>query len=246
MAISTVVFIFGAVLLALGLLGEGVSIKDISIPRISKISRFIFILLGALFIVMGIGLGASELTEDSSSPVVVEPVPIASPTEISTEPAPTEPAPTEPEPVSTSPEPTSEPTQPSAPPASTTSDDEAFREQVRAQMMTTSQWAVEQGYAFVDSSVDKIGRNQTQDINLSLEANVSYTVTGVCDFDCRDIDLALYDENNNLISSDMQTDDFPIVSVTPVRSADFTLRVGIPNCGADYCYYGATLFQHQG
>ncbi|MGC1218082.1 MAG: hypothetical protein WA883_11470 [Phormidesmis sp.] len=241
MATSTVVFIFGAVLLALGLLGEGVSIKDISIPKISKISRFIFILLGSLFIIMGIGLGASELSENNSSPTVIEPAPTISPAE--TSPEPIEPAPTPPTPT---PQPAPTATQPVEPSSPEASDDEAFREQITAQMMTTSQWAVEQGYTFVASSVDKIDRNQTQDIDLSLEANVSYTVTGVCDSDCRDIDLELYDDNNNLISSDVQTDDFPIVSVTPVRSASFTLRVGMPNCGADYCYYGATLFRQQG
>lgn len=234
---SAVVFIFGAILLALGLLGEGISIKDISFPRISKTSRFVLTLLGAFFLILGISLGAVEITKDmqTDEPVVVEPIQTPAPTEPSTsETLPSEPVSSEP------PEP--EPTPQPSPESSTASDDE-YREQVNSQLMSMSQGAAERGFTFTDSFVNKLQNNKADSLTLSLNEGLTYMVRGACDADCRDIDLLMYDENDNLVSSDEEIDDYPATVVSPTWSGDFTLEIRMPNCAADYCYYGVSLFE---
>lgn len=239
MAFSAVVFIFGAILLALGLLGEGISIKDISFPRIPRTSRFILTLLGALFLILGISFGAVEITKDmqTDEPVVVEPIETPAPAE------PIAPDPPSSEPVSSEPsEP--EPSPQSSPGSSSASaDDEEYRAQVTSQLMSMSQGAAERGFTFTDSFVDKLQNNKAHSLTLSLGEGLTYMVRGACDTDCRDIDLLMYDENNNLVSSDEEIDDYPATVVSPAWSGDFTLEIRMPNCAADYCYYGVSLFE---
>ncbi|MGA7935472.1 MAG: hypothetical protein WCA35_18115, partial [Kovacikia sp.] len=69
-----------------------------------------------------------------------------------------------------------------------------------------------------------------------------YGLIGVCDRDCRDLDLRLYDENGNLVAADTSSDDTPFVSLTPRWSGQFYLRVDMANCRANYCYYGVGVF----
>lgn len=75
-------------------------------------------------------------------------------------------------------------------------------------------------------------------VTLDLNAGTSYMIVAQCDRDCSDIDLWLYDENGNLIDSDVLVDDTPIVNVTPIRNARFSLRVGMISCSVQPCYYG--------
>jgi hypothetical protein len=79
-------------------------------------------------------------------------------------------------------------------------------------------------------------------LTLHLDANRSYHVAAVCDEDCLDIDLHLYDDNGNLVDQDTADDDIPYVSVTPKWSATFTIRVSIPVCTAYRCTFGVGVF----
>ena len=80
-------------------------------------------------------------------------------------------------------------------------------------------------------------RNHT----MSLRRGVGYTFTGGCDGDCTDLDLRLYDNNGNLIDSDVLPDDYPIVSVTPRWNGNFRLRVTMARCTVNPCQYEVTV-----
>ena len=71
---------------------------------------------------------------------------------------------------------------------------------------------------------------------------MSYRILGVCDNDCRDLDLALYDENGKLIGSDQKVDDLPAVSVTPSWTGPFTVRATMASCRTRQCLYGFQAF----
>ena len=91
--------------------------------------------------------------------------------------------------------------------------------------------------------IDRIDDSSRDYLTLELDSNEDYLITAVCDSDCYDIDLKLYDDNDNLIDEDTKRDDFPIVSVTPRRTAEFTIQVSIYSCTEPYCYYGVGVFQ---
>lgn len=77
---------------------------------------------------------------------------------------------------------------------------------------------------------------------LTLDGLRSYRITAACDQDCSDVDLYLYDEYDNLIDSDEEYDDYPLVSVTPKRRGRFTAVVRMASCDQQPCYYGVRAF----
>lgn len=77
---------------------------------------------------------------------------------------------------------------------------------------------------------------------LTLDGLRSYRITAACDQDCSDVDLYLYDENDNLIDSDEEYDDYPLVAVTPKRRGRFTAVVRMASCDQQPCYYGVRAF----
>ena len=55
MGTSTVVFIFGGILLGIGILGGGFELKELKVPKVSMIPRLLSALVGLTFIGVGIG-----------------------------------------------------------------------------------------------------------------------------------------------------------------------------------------------
>lgn len=214
MTFSAIVFTVGATMMAFGLLGEGVTIKDISIPKTGKVTRFSLMALGSIFITLGLGFGAAEMFSETSA-IKIEP---------STQPI-----------LDPEPEPQPEPLP----------GDDGFIAEVERQLVYASGVYSSDGYLLVDHYVSILEDNQAESITLTLEAGVPSVIAGVCDSDCGDIDLWLYDENNNLIDFDEEVDDYPFVVVTPEWTGEYVLEAGIPNCSADYCYYGIGLLQLQ-
>jgi len=75
-----------------------------------------------------------------------------------------------------------------------------------------------------------------------LVKDTDFRIHGVCDNDCRDLDLVLLDERGNEISKDTSTDDIPIVNARPKWTGRFTLRVIMADCKVNPCNYGVRTF----
>ena len=85
------------------------------------------------------------------------------------------------------------------------------------------------------------GRYET--LTLRFQEGSTYAVVGACDADCSDLDLRLYDEDGNLIDSDMNPDDRPIVAVQPAWTGGFRVRVIMASCHSPPCRYGVGVFK---
>lgn len=80
------------------------------------------------------------------------------------------------------------------------------------------------------------------DTPATLEVGGEYRIIGVCDSDCGDFDLILYDQAGNLISQDNLTDATPVVAVAPQWTGPFTVRAQMHNCTVQPCYYALALY----
>ena len=79
-------------------------------------------------------------------------------------------------------------------------------------------------------------------VNIELLAGVSYFILGVCDHDCFDLDLELYDTQNTLVDMDNDADDYPLVSITPAENAIYRVRLIMANCADGPCRYGLGVY----
>jgi hypothetical protein len=99
------------------------------------------------------------------------------------------------------------------------------------------------GYSLTHEPViDALDHGRSDYITLNLRAGTSYGIIGVCDRDCRDLDIALYDDRGNLIASDLQDDDIPVITINPSRIRTYRVRVDMANCDTSACYYGIGVF----
>lgn len=93
-----------------------------------------------------------------------------------------------------------------------------------------------------DPVVSTIRSKSTKTHTLTLDAGIPYVIVGVCDNDCGDIDLRLYNDEDDVVSSDMDTDDDPMLRVSSQQKAKFKLEVIMENCSTLSCYYGIGIF----
>lgn len=120
---------------------------------------------------------------------------------------------------------------------------QASATQVRSQLDAARQTLRDQGLRPSHSyRLDRLRAEGEDTVSVALTATRTYAIVGACDADCTDLDLWLYDENDNLIDSDTGTDAVPVVRVTPRWSGTFSLRVRMVACAVEPCAYGIGVF----
>jgi hypothetical protein len=97
-------------------------------------------------------------------------------------------------------------------------------------------------WAFGDNGLKwgyvRIGTSQFQDAEYDLKVGFYYVFIAACDSDCRDIDLALIDPDGNVVATDRDSDDTPVVAFVPAKAGRYRVRATIPDCGGIVgCYW---------
>jgi hypothetical protein len=77
---------------------------------------------------------------------------------------------------------------------------------------------------------------------VTLQAGRSYRIFGVCDGDCNDLDLELYDAYGNSVDYDRHSDDTPYVSVTPRYTQRYSFVVKMHDCWVYTCSYMVGIY----
>jgi hypothetical protein len=114
---------------------------------------------------------------------------------------------------------------------------------VRNQVSQHSDFLSNRGYTMSGDVYDgKLNDDYYQDLTITLSPGTSYAFMAVCDQDCHDVDLRLFDPYGNEVDSDVRTDDWPIVSITPQFKGTYEVRVVMASCSNNPCYYGVGVF----
>jgi hypothetical protein len=72
---------------------------------------------------------------------------------------------------------------------------------------------------------------------VSLVGGKAYSVHGVCDSDCNDVDLELLQASDGLVvGSDLLTDDYPVVDFNPSADGDYYVRLILKTCVRAPCF----------
>jgi len=72
-------------------------------------------------------------------------------------------------------------------------------------------------------------------VKVSLKGGAVYSIVGMCDNGCTDLNTVLTDASGNEVDSDVEADDFPLL-VTD-KSGTFTLTVTMVGCKTSTCRY---------
>ncbi len=101
-------------------------------------------------------------------------------------------------------------------PTAVRADNSQYVNEVGGQLTRAAIRAGLRGYTLTHKPfIDLLAHRRSDYITINLRAGTSYGIVGVCDRDCRDLDIALYDSYGNLIASDLQNDDIPFIRINP-------------------------------
>jgi hypothetical protein len=89
---------------------------------------------------------------------------------------------------------------------------------------------------------DSLGQGDSDDYNVTLQGGRSYKLVGVCDNDCTDLDITLYDSDGDVVDRDMLDDDKPVVSVSGKSGGRYRMNVSMARCSTDVCYYSVAVY----
>lgn len=78
---------------------------------------------------------------------------------------------------------------------------------------------------------------------IQLRRGVTYRVFAVCDNDCSDVDLELYDAAGAFVGRDIATNDTPYVEITPAADGAHYARIWLAACESEPCFVGARVYR---
>lgn len=118
-----------------------------------------------------------------------------------------------------------------------------WERQVRLQLAAAGQTFAEEGYVLSHRIfTGSLDNEDSGTVEIELEAGKEYHIMGACDEDCTDLDLQLSDPAGNAVSTDVEEDDLPVVSVRAPRSGTYEVEVGMAACSAEPCRFGLGVF----
>lgn len=118
-----------------------------------------------------------------------------------------------------------------------------WEDQIRLKLGDTERVLLSLGYeqAF-QYHVGTLRDDAEETFSLVLRDDREYPIVSVCDIDCHDIDLYVYDENGQLIDQDEKRDVIPVLYIRPRWTGEFRIRVKMFDCGREPCYFGIGVF----
>ena len=118
-----------------------------------------------------------------------------------------------------------------------------WQQVVSSQISRAAGFFGERGYERThDIYNGSLADHESESMTLNLHAGTTYALIGVCDQDCTDIDLRLYDSDGDEVDSDLKTDDKPIVQVAPHVTGEYRVKVTMASCSTSPCFYGVGVY----
>lgn len=89
---------------------------------------------------------------------------------------------------------------------------------------------------------DLLSQGDSDNYTVTLQGGRSYKLIGVCDNDCSDLDITLYDSDGDIVDRDLLDDDKPVVSVSGKSGGRYRMNVSMASCSTGVCYYSVAVY----
>jgi hypothetical protein len=102
---------------------------------------------------------------------------------------------------------------------------------------------LQEGFTEVgDPEAGSLGQDQEIRFPISLTAGLEYRIAGVCDNDCDDMDLLLFDPSGQEVVSDILVDAVPFLSFAPTATGEYRMAVLMVDCRIEPCGFSVSTF----
>jgi hypothetical protein len=118
-----------------------------------------------------------------------------------------------------------------------------YQQQILQQLSDVEHALAAQGFQRMAQPITgQLPAGQHQNWPMTLEMGGDYRLIAVCDNDCGNIDLMVYDENNVLVAQDVLPDATPVATIAPRWTGSFTVQAVMQHCTVQPCYYALVLY----
>jgi hypothetical protein len=132
------------------------------------------------------------------------------------------------------------PAQPSVQPQTTDGSPQAI---ILAQLNQAQAALAQEGFQMIGQpATGGLNQAQTWNVPAELHLGVEYRILGVCDRDCTDLDLVLYDNNGAPILQDTAVSSQPVIGILPQYTGPYTVQVQMYQCSIEPCYWAVALY----
>jgi hypothetical protein len=83
---------------------------------------------------------------------------------------------------------------------------------------------------------DILSQGESDNYTVTLQGGRAYKLVGVCDNDCTDLDITLYNSSGDVVDRDLLDDDKPVVSVSGKSGGSYRMNVSMASCSTGVCY----------
>ncbi len=97
-----------------------------------------------------------------------------------------------------------------------------------------------------ESRSGALNTTESTSFTVTLRAGYSYVVTGVCDDDCKELDLALYAANGYEVDAARDAGNASILRVAPRETMAYRVKVIMTKCRMNPCSFGIAVFHARG
>ena len=114
---------------------------------------------------------------------------------------------------------------------------------IMAQLQQAHAALGQQGFQIVGEPYSGgLQQGQSWNVPAQLYPGYDYRVVGVCDRDCADLDLVVFDPSGAPFVQDTSTSSQPVVGIQTPYPGNFTIQVQMYNCSVAPCYYAIALW----
>jgi hypothetical protein len=99
-----------------------------------------------------------------------------------------------------------------------------------------------EGWVMESIVMSKLNENSEDSWNFIPTQGQRYRLVAVCDQDCPDIDLFIYDSRENLVDSDEQEDAMPVATISNADGNIYDYTVKMYSCTSEPCYYALGIY----
>jgi len=118
-----------------------------------------------------------------------------------------------------------------------------YRQQLDLQLQTSRTQFQGQGYTVAAGPfTGALPAGGKERFTLPVETGVSYKILGICDNDCSNVDLRVFNLNGQNIGEDVTPDDIPIVELQPTGTGTVQLEATMITCSAEPCYHAIEVY----
>jgi len=120
----------------------------------------------------------------------------------------------------------------------------SYQQQIRSQLATASNSIRGNGYTSDrEPMMGSLNASANEGMMVNLQGGVRYAIVGVCDNDCTDVDLRIWDPSGTKLAEDILTDDTPVLEFTATVTGQYRLSVEMATCSTNPCYWGVQIFR---